>query len=314
MNIFVIHKSNDQNIVTALIERIKSKVESANFLILTDGNDNWKKEAKIKIKTADCVLVALGEHTCESKNVDYEINLAKKYGKRIFLIRLSDKQQHKLNDSLFFNDKFMEVKYHKHFLPNKRPLFKEINEDDFVKLTTDGFDFDLQEEINKTKEPKRIEELIEQYKFYLETSENVVNRRQNASSFYIAINTALISLLTTVTGILVGLAGINNKLMVISVVVFSIAILGLVLCSNWYYLIDSYGKLNSAKMKVISALEKLLPANIYDTEWRVMNEKVGNTRYRPFTNIEKKVPLTFLMLYGIITVLSIAAFVISLIF
>ena len=46
MNIFVIHKSNDKDSVTALTNRINDKVKSANFLILSDGNNNWKKEAR----------------------------------------------------------------------------------------------------------------------------------------------------------------------------------------------------------------------------------------------------------------------------
>ena len=310
MNIFVIHKSNDKDSVTALTNRIEDKVKSANFLILSDGNDNWKKEARQKIKMSDCVLVALGEKTHESENVDFEINLARKYNKRIFLIRLNDKD-YELNESLFFVDKFMEVKYHKKYKPNRRPLFKEITEDNFIRLTTEGFDFDLQEEIKKTNDPKRIEELIEQYKIYLNTSENVITRRQNVSTFYLGINTALISLLATVSGILFGMEKITNKLLIISIIVFSVSVLGIVLCLNWYYLIGSYGKLNSAKMKVISELEKLLPANIYDTEWRVMNEKVGYAKYRPFTNIEKKVPITFLLLYGVIITLSVIAFLVS---
>lgn len=310
MNIFVIHKSDDQNEVIALTKRIKKKVKSTNFLILTDGNDKWKKEAKDKIKIADCILVVVGEHTHKSQYVDYEINLAKKYRKKIFVIRL-DNKDYIINKTLFLNDKFMEVKYHKNFDTNRRPLFKEITAEDFIMLTREGFDFDLQHEINKTKDPKRIEELIEQYKIYLATSEDVITRRQNASSFYIGTNTAIIGVLTTVAGLILGLENISNKLMIISIIAVSSAILGIIICSNWYLLLDSYGKLNSAKMKVISTLEKDLPANIYDTEWRVMNEKIGNTKYRSFTNIEKRVPLTFLLLYCIVIILSIVALSLS---
>lgn len=42
-----------------------------------------------------------------------------------------------------------------------------------------------------------------------------------------------------------------------------------------------------------------------------MNEKVGYAKYRPFTNIEKKVPITFLLLYGVIITLSVIAFLVS---
>lgn len=204
----------------------------------------------------------------------------------------------------------MEVKYHREYLPNKRPLFKEINKNVFISLITEGFDFDLQEEIKKTNEPKRVDELMEQYKIYLSTSENVITRRQSVSSFYLGINTALLSLIATIGGILFGIENISNKMVIIATISFLISILGIILSINWYNIIGSYGKLNSAKMKVISNLEKLLPANIYDTEWRVMNEKVGYTKYSPFTNIERRVPITFLVLYVIIIILSLLGFII----
>jgi len=310
MNVFVVHKSNDLKAVEKLIERLSKKVVNTNFLILIEGNKNWKAEAKEKIKCSDCILVALGEHTHESKFIDYEIELSKKLNKKIFLIRLNDKQDI-INKSLFLKDKFMEVKYHRNFEGHNRPLFKEIKEEDFIKIVSDGFDFDLQAELNKTKDPKRVEELIEQYKVYLATSEDVVTRRQNASSFYIGINTVLMGVMTTITSLFLGLSALTNKAMLIAIITLFTSLLGIVLCTNWFYLIDSYGKLNSAKMKVISTLEKELPANIYDTEWRVMNEKVGNTKYRSFTSIEKRVPLTFFVLYFSILLVSIIILVIT---
>ncbi|MFA7436559.1 MAG: hypothetical protein WC006_09375 [Bacilli bacterium] len=75
----------------------------------------------------------------------------------------------------------MEVKYHKNFDTNRRPLFKEITAEDFIMLTREGFDFDLQHEINKTKDPKRIEELIEQYKICMIVNDMIPNNLNKKS-------------------------------------------------------------------------------------------------------------------------------------
>lgn len=38
-------------------------------------------------------------------------------------------------------------------------------------------------------------------------------------------------------------------------------------------------------------------ANIYDTEWKIMSEKLGTKNYVPFTKIEKRVPKIFIGVY-----------------
>ena len=78
---------------------------------------------------------------------------------------------------------------------------------------------------------------------------------------------------------------------------YVISFVGIVLCINWNRIVFSYGQLNSAKMKVISAIEKKLPFNIYDVEWKVQTDKLGKRRYVSFTNIEKRIPLLFSIIY-----------------
>lgn len=40
MNVFVIHKSDDKDLVSNLIDEVNSKESAANFLILKDGTNN----------------------------------------------------------------------------------------------------------------------------------------------------------------------------------------------------------------------------------------------------------------------------------
>jgi|LSQX01.2.fsa_nt_gb hypothetical protein len=304
MNFFVIHKGEDFESCEKLWEKIKKHNPSINFLTLTDGGENWFREAKEKIKASDCVLVCVGKKTHESENVDKEIYYATKIKKRIFVYIFEEDCV--INDSLYINDKYMQVKFHKNAHNyTKRPNFTVIDLAGFDRLASDGYDFYIRDEINKTDNPKRIEELISQYQIYVQTSESIVERRQTVSSFYIGINTAIITAISTIVGILIGMKSINNKLISIGVVLFVVSILGIVLNINWFLQLDSYGKLNSAKMKVISAIEKQLPANIFDTEWRVMSDKIGAKRYRSFTNIEKTVPLTLSFMFIIILIAAV---------
>ena len=137
-------------------------------------------------------------------------------------------------------------------------------------------------------------------------------RRIVTSNFYTTLNTTMLTILATAAGLLFSLSGINGMLAT-AVGMFSVSIMGILLNLNWLSLLESYGRLNSAKMKVISEIEKNLPANIYDTEWRVMSEKLCGGKYISFTAIEKRLPICFVVLYGLLICLSMALFVISII-
>ena len=58
-------------------------------------------------------------------------------------------------------------------------------------------------------------------------------------------------------------------------------------------------------MKVISLLEKQLPIALYDSEWKIMNDKLTNKKYTSFTDSEKKIPKTFGVVYCIVLVVCI---------
>lgn len=296
MNVFVIHKGSDFDKCKNLIQKLNDQNLFINLLMLQNGGDNWFREAKKKIKEADCVLVCVGKQTHESENVDKEIKYAIQMKKQILVYRFDP--DNIINDSLFISDKYMSVKMHnKASHINKRPVFLEIDFDKFCKLASDGYDFYIQDEIEKTDTPKRMEDLVAQYQTYVQTSEAIIERRQTISSFYVGVNTAIITAITTIISILMGTDLLKNKPLSIGIIILISSLLSIVLNCNWYFQLDSYGKLNSAKMKVISALEKYMPANIFDTEWRVMSSKIGGKKYRSFTNIEKTVPLTFSMFF-----------------
>ena len=302
MKIFIIHRGNDYDKVQILKETINNSID-VDLLSLSSNPDNtkWFKEAKLKINQSDLILYALGETTHESENVDKEINYAIKKKKQILLYRLDENKKSVINRSLFKKDEYTNV---------DKPLFKEIKIKDLTRIIDCGYNFDIQDKLNETKEPKRENELIEQYKAYLTTSEEVLTRRQNTSNFYTTLNTSMLTIAVTISGILFGVAEIN-ALLVISIILFAVSVLGVLLNINWIRLLESYGRLNGAKMRVISEMEKNLPANIYDTEWKVMSEKLLDGKYVSFTAIEKRLPLSFTILFGILLIISVALFCFS---
>ena len=300
MKIFIIHRGNDYDRVETLKSQIKDLVE-VDLLSLSSNpnNKSWFQEAKSKIKQSDLILYALGKNTHESKNVDLEIRYAIKKKKQILLFRLNPDEQSIINQSLFKKDEYSNT---------DKPLFKEIVLQDLTKIISCGYDFDIQSKLNETKDPKRENELIEQYKAYLATSEEVLTRRQNTSNFYTTLNTSILTITATVAGILFGVSKIDG-LLTIALTLAVISIIGIILNVNWYNLLESYGRLNSAKMRVISEIEKSLPANIYDTEWKVMSEKLYSGKYVSFTAIEKRLPVAFIVLFTILFAVGVALFI-----
>ncbi|MBQ1716095.1 MAG: hypothetical protein II035_07060 [Firmicutes bacterium] len=148
-------------------------------------------------------------------------------------------------------------------------------------------------------------ELVEQYKMFQKTSEDLVARRQSVNSFYISVNSALTGLL----GVALGVFDDSVKLIVAAFM----CVAGIILDISWINILEAYGTLNAAKMKVIKLLEEQLPVMLYDAEWRIMSDKLNNKKYVSFTDSEKRIPKLFFGLYVIILVGVIAVAIFGLI-
>jgi hypothetical protein len=126
-------------------------------------------------------------------------------------------------------------------------------------------------------------EIIELYKTMLETSEQLIQRRQVTSGFFI-----------TVIGAILGLVGFmfDRKESMESFLILSLPALFLasILCRSWHNLLVNYGKLNAAKFKVISKLEKSLAIRMFDAEWVALGKGLRRSKYQSFTTTEAGVP------------------------
>lgn len=285
VNIFIIHSGKDRS----KAEEIKSILianEHANVLLL-DNRTFWKIDAKNKIKKSQVILYIVGDNSFNSKNIDWELKQSIKLNKIIYVYKLND--NNKINDVLRIKDKFSNktIKYE-----------KEIDDINVVSNRITKYENGEYDILNFDPDKIDVKQLIDQYKIYLQTSENLVSRRQSVSSFYITVNTALIS----VSAVLIALFNdINEK----ATIILILSIMGIVLDISWHKILEAYGVLNSSKMKVISIIEKKLPVNLYDSEWEIMCDKLSNRKYVSFTDSEKRIPIIFASFYSIAFIICI---------
>ena len=127
--------------------------------------------------------------------------------------------------------------------------------------------------------------LLEQYKLYVQSAENVSARRVASSRYLLTVNAALVALY-----------GFQSHFLGPPWIEVLIPALGILVSLLWHRIIVSHRNLNSVKFKIIHELERKLPAALYTYEWRLADGGRGK-RYRPVTDIERWIPLVFLVLH-----------------
>ena len=153
--------------------------------------------------------------------------------------------------------------------------------------------------INLINDNTSNDSLFEQYRMFSDTSEALVNRRQNVNSFYITANTALITIAATAFSL-------NGDLISKLVITIVLTIPGILLNHSWAKILESYGIINSSKMKILGMLERQLAASLYDAEWQAMSNKYNKKQYISFTDGEKSIPSIFNGVYIVVDLICIA--------
>ncbi len=139
-------------------------------------------------------------------------------------------------------------------------------------------------------------EIFEIYKLYVEMADRISQRRQTANSFFLSVTTALLGL----SGYLHA-ATEPSHYAPLGILSFA----GLIISYMWHRAIRSYKELNDAKFKVIHEMEKSLPFQPYEKEWRALGFGTDKNVYLPFTGIEKWVPWIFAFIFFISAALSV---------
>ena len=128
-------------------------------------------------------------------------------------------------------------------------------------------------------------ELLEQYKLYVQSAENVSARRVASSRYLLTLNAALVAMYGF------QYAGVGQSYWTVL-----IPIIGIPVSLLWYLIIKSHADLNRIKFDVIHEFEQHLPAAMYEYEWQLADHGQGKS-YRAVTTIEKWIPILFAVLH-----------------
>ncbi len=140
-------------------------------------------------------------------------------------------------------------------------------------------------------------DLLEQYKLYVQSAENVSARRVASNRYLLTLNAALVALY-----------GLQSANFGQGYWTLLLPVMGIPVSLLWYLIIKSHADLNRIKFDVIHEFEQHLPAAMYKHEWRLAEEGQG-TAYRAVTKIERWIPLLFAGLHVVLTVMVILAIV-----
>lgn len=259
MKIFIIHRSHDKREAKILLKAI-GKEHRLNLKLIfleTQMEKNWKDKAELEISSSEMVVIYNPDECEKSENAKWE--------------------KHKAID---LKKQILEIpKNH-----NRGKIVKKI-------IST----YELRKEF-KICFKKGKKNTLDLYKLMLESSENLIQRRQKTNAFFITSIGGLLS----IAGLLIKTGSITYETAWLT---YGFSATGVLLCISWYNLIDNYGKLNKAKFDVILELEKKLSARIYYAEWISLGMGIRKEKYKSFTTTEKNVPVYFGLLIITLTLL-----------
>ena len=130
-------------------------------------------------------------------------------------------------------------------------------------------------------------DLLEQYKVYVQSAENVSARRVSSNRYILTVNAALVASY-----------GFQSASLGLTTWTIPIAVAGIIISLLMLSIIKSHRDLNTVKFKVIHEFEQHLPAAPYDCEWQLAEEGCGKS-YQAVSHIESWIPVVFLVLHGV---------------
>lgn len=301
MNVYVIYKFKDAEQVEKLLKEYKSKDENGllDFFRFNAGERHrmWHKKAVEKMKSCNIACYfcsAEGNEESAAKNVKWELDLANKYKKTVFIFNLKGNpsalggKENPFAKTIFgldYSGELLNINKYKVFDVGCAcdVLMKEAqwNVEDAV--------------VNKDFDKKGLGEneyynlLLEEYKTMIDTSEKLMERRQNISNLYTTLCAAMAAV--------VGASFAFENWLIVAFIGIVVGIVFICMSANWRACLKAYEMNNAGKFAVINAIEKILPANLFDSEYRY-NTKNG---IKSYSNREKLLPIIFII-FGVILI------------
>lgn len=130
---------------------------------------------------------------------------------------------------------------------------------------------------------------LDQYKLMVEMADRVSARRATANSFFVTVQSALVTAF--------GFSKDDQ---------WPLAIVGVVVAIAWWLSLRSYRMLNAAKFAVINEMEERLTASPYQDEWAILKREDGplHKRYAALSFVEQTVPVAFAALNAALIVVA----------
>lgn len=132
--------------------------------------------------------------------------------------------------------------------------------------------------------------LLVQYGLYVESAEKISHRRGIANNFFLLVNSA--------ASVALAAFGFSSDEGTSWLLLFS-AIIMVGVCVLWRLTVHSYSQLNSAKWRIVNAMEERLPAAPWAAEWIFLDRGRSRQSYRRLTAVEKWVPGLFALIYAV---------------
>jgi hypothetical protein len=142
---------------------------------------------------------------------------------------------------------------------------------------------------------------FEIFELYHGSIERNSDKRQNANSFFLTLNTGVLAA--------IGFLFTEDKPMQLKLLYFLLPIAGILASFFWLKVVHSYSQLNKGKFIVLNAMEKILPIAPFTAEWNVLGNGDDKKKYQPLTKIEKRIPVLFICLYGLVSLYFILFYV-----
>jgi hypothetical protein len=136
------------------------------------------------------------------------------------------------------------------------------------------------------------------FELYLGTAEKVSDRRAQANSWMISVNSAIIALYGYLQADKISV-GTTQKM----IWLWAIPLSGALVCLAWAAQLTSYRKLNRAKFAVLRQIEAELSLSLFASE----REAYRRDRRRSLSYVETLVPGGFILLYLVMLVAAIVA-------
>jgi hypothetical protein len=275
--LFLSHRSSDKEVVQELLKSINTLFPNFPIINVADEvpyRNDWKMIATSTLESCDGLVCFVGEDTYKSEPINWEICEAHRLGKPLLVTTLSD--QHKLPPACS-DLQIQGVTW------NVTKVADRIKEMLIPRILFFKHDWS----VGAPESPM----IFNQYNIMVQSWESLIERRQSVNTIYLSAVSALLA------GIGVLISSIDKMGNIWAPIgIAFLAFLGAALSINWRQTILSYGTLSRAKAKVVTVLEAYLPAQLFDTEWQILEAK----RYKSTTETDSHTAQFFCILFVVI--------------